>query len=64
VKINIRKFKESDAQKFQEAVLESVGHLSMWLPWCTPNYSIEDATKWVTSAANTWQTGTDYRFVN
>jgi len=63
VKINIRKFKEGDAQEFQEAVLESVEHLSMWLPWCTPNYSIEDATEWVTSAANTWQAGADYRFV-
>ncbi len=63
MKINIRKFKESDTREFQEAVLESVEHLSVWLPWCTPDYSIEDATDWVTSAADAWEAGTDYRFV-
>jgi RimJ/RimL family protein N-acetyltransferase len=63
VKINIRKFKESDAQEFQEAILESVEHLSTWLPWCTPDYSIENATDWVTSAVDTWEAGTDYRCV-
>lgn len=63
MKISIRQFRESDAQEFQEAVLESVEHLSEWLPWCTPDYSIQDATEWVTSAAKTWADGTDYRFL-
>jgi RimJ/RimL family protein N-acetyltransferase len=63
VQINIRKFKEGDAQEFQVAVLESVVHLSRWLSWCTSNYSIGDATEWVRSATDTWESGTDYRFV-
>lgn len=61
--IAIRKYKESDAREFQQAVLESVEHLARWLSWCTPAYSIEDAQVWANDAARTWSAGTDYRFV-
>jgi len=63
VDVAIRKYRETDAEQFQVAVLESVSHVSQWLPWCTPDYSIEDATQWATSAAQAWDEGTDYRFV-
>ncbi len=63
MKVSIRQYKESDAQEFQAAVLESVEHLSAWLPWCTLDYSIQDATDWANSAAQTWRDGTDYRFL-
>jgi RimJ/RimL family protein N-acetyltransferase len=63
MKIDIRRYKESDALEFQQAVLESVNHLGRWLPWCTPNYSIEDAQAWASGAAQMWSAGTDYRFV-
>ena len=43
--------------------MESVEHLSKWLPWCTPDYSISDSTEWAKSAADTWESGTDYRFI-
>ena len=63
VEVAIRQFKESDAKEFQAAVLESVEHLSKWLPWCTPDYSIQDATDWANSASQSWTAGTDYRFL-
>ena len=63
MEISIRKFKESDAQEFHSSVIESVGHISVWLPWCTPSYSLEDAKDWTTSAATVWRAGTDYRFI-
>ena len=61
--IAIRRYRASDAEAFHAAVLESTGHISAWLPWCTPDYSIEDATEWAASAARTWEEGSDYRFV-
>jgi ribosomal-protein-serine acetyltransferase len=61
--VSIRKYKESDAEAFQAAVLDSFGHLSPWMAWCTPDYSISDARAWASSAASTWRDGTDYRFV-
>lgn len=61
--IVIRRDKEADAKEFQQAVLESVEHLSRWLSWCTPTYSIEDAQAWASGAVQMWSAGTDYRFV-
>jgi len=61
--VGIRKYKESDADESQEAVLESVDHLSKWLSWCNSDYRIEDARQWASSAKRTWENGTDYRFV-
>lgn len=43
MEISIRKFRESDAEEFHAAVLESVEHVSEWLPWCTPAYSLQNA---------------------
>jgi len=63
VDVSIRKYRESDAKKFQVAVLESVEHLSEWLPWCTADYSISDAVEWARSAARSWEDGVDYRFL-
>jgi len=63
VQVGIRQYKESDADGFQEAVLESVDHVSKWLPWCHSGYRIEDAREWACSAKETWDNGTDYRFV-
>jgi RimJ/RimL family protein N-acetyltransferase len=63
VEISIRKYRERDAKEFQEAVLGSVDHLSEWLPWCTSHYSIADAVEWSKSAVQTWEGGTDYRFL-
>lgn len=63
MEIIIRKFKESDAREFEEAVLESVEHIAAWLPWCSTEYGIRDAREWARSAARTWDDGTDYRFI-
>jgi RimJ/RimL family protein N-acetyltransferase len=63
MEIAIRKFKESDAKEFHIAVLESVEHVSEWLPWCTPAYSFQNAIDWTASAEKVWEAGTDYRFI-
>ena len=47
MQIHIRPFKTSDATELQSAVLDSVGHLSPWLDWATPRYSLGDARRWV-----------------
>jgi len=49
MEVVIRKYSEGDAAGFQQVVLESVEHISRWLSWCTPDYSIDDAASWVQS---------------
>lgn len=61
--IGIRKYRETDAEAFQQAVLESVEHVSKWLPWCTKDYNINDAKSWVSTAQKNWENGSDYRFL-
>jgi len=61
--INIRKFKTGDAPELYAAVKESIEHISPWLCWCTPAYSIADAEFWVTTAESEWDAGNDFRFV-
>lgn len=63
MQIGIRRFQEKDAVDFHKAVLESVEHVSEWLPWCTTEYNLNDAKLWVSSAKETWKNGTDYRFI-
>jgi len=63
MRIGIRKYKPNDAEEFQRAVLESVEHVSKWLPWCSKDYSIEDAEEWASGAQRSWEEGTDYRFI-
>lgn len=61
--ISIRPFKVSDAEPFYDAVLESVEHVSQWLPWCSSSYSLQDAIEWADSSISTWEDGSEYRFV-
>ena len=61
--IIIRQYQTSDAKKFQQAVLDSYEHLSLWMDWCKADYSIEDAREWASSAKSTWEDGSDYRFL-
>jgi len=61
--INIRKFNAEDALELYSAVRETIAHISPWLCWCTPAYSIADAEFWVTSAESEWSAGNDFRFV-
>lgn len=43
--------------------MSSVDHLSEWLSWCTPNYSIADAVDWARSAQDNWDSGQGYAFL-
>lgn len=61
--ISIRKYKSTDATQFYQAVIESVDHVSRWLPLCTENYSFSDAQDWCNSALTAWENDTDYRFI-
>jgi RimJ/RimL family protein N-acetyltransferase len=63
MRVGIRQFKTSDADGFYEAVRESIAHISPWLPWCTTDYSKQDAELWVASADEAWASGTDFRFI-
>ena len=63
MQISIRPFKTSDDTELQSAVLESVDHLSPWLDWATPRYSLGDARRWVNESRTLWANQSAYRWI-
>lgn len=49
--ILVRTYREEDAGTLYEAARESIAEVSVWLPWCHENYSIEESREFVSSRA-------------
>ncbi|HVS82709.1 MAG TPA: GNAT family protein [Pyrinomonadaceae bacterium] len=47
--IIVRAYREEDARDLCEAARESIAEVSVWLPWCHENYSIEESQAFVRS---------------
>jgi RimJ/RimL family protein N-acetyltransferase len=62
-RVVIRPFCSEDVPLLFEAARESVRELSIWMPWCSPDYSLEDSRKFVRSRAEEWEKGEHYSFV-
>lgn len=58
--ISLRRFRLDDAESLAEAVLESVGEIGPWMPWCHPKYSIDEARTFIASAEGAWDARTGY----
>ena len=58
----IRPYREVDAIALYEAVRESVSEVSLWLPWCNQNYSIEESREFIGSRELASQRGEWYSF--
>ncbi len=61
--IIVRSFKKNDASNFHVAVLDSIQHVPLWLPWCDNNYTVEDSERWIVSAIKNMTQRTDFQFV-
>lgn len=51
----VRTYRAEDADALYEAVRESIAEVSVWLPWCHENYSIEESREFVSSRAQAAQ---------
>jgi RimJ/RimL family protein N-acetyltransferase len=60
--ILIRTYRPDDVNAVYEAVRESMAELGPWMPWCHPNYAIEETAVWVMARDEAWLKGTDYSF--
>src|SRR5882672_2311342 len=58
----VRPFRENDAGLLYEAVRESVSEVSLWLPWCHQDYSIEESREFIGSRELASQGGEWYSF--
>jgi ribosomal-protein-serine acetyltransferase len=60
--ITLRPYKTSDIDSLYEAVRESVAELSVWMPWCHSEYSIDESRAWVEKRPAQWEQGSEYDF--
>ena len=62
--ITIRTHKPSDVHPYFEAVRESIAEVSLHLPWCHQDYSIEEARAWIKKMIpRFWAQRSEYHFV-
>jgi RimJ/RimL family protein N-acetyltransferase len=59
----LRRVLPSDAESIFEAVSESVAEVSLWMPWCNADYSLEESKSWCESRDDAWKKGEEYDFV-
>jgi RimJ/RimL family protein N-acetyltransferase len=58
----LRPYRINDVARQYEAARESIAEVSVWLPWCYTDYSIEESQTWVEAQAEAWEKGTAYDF--
>ena len=60
--ITLQPYQVSDIDSLYEAVRESVSEMFEWMPWCHPEYSIEESRTWIESQPDKWEKGEEYNF--
>lgn len=61
--IQIRRYRPDDIAAVFEAVSESKPELSLWMPWCHPEYALQDAAWWVESRPQAWDSHEEKSFL-
>lgn len=60
--ISLRPHVAGDAEEIYEAVRESIRELQAWMPWCHPDYAIEETREWLAAREEARSKGTEYDF--
>ena len=56
----VRRLEPSDAPSFFAVVRASLPELTYWMPWCKPDYSLEDAEAWISFTQISWANRTQF----
>ncbi len=60
--VTLRPYQISDIDSLYEAACESIPEMFVWMPWCHPDYSIEESRTWIESQPEEWEKGIAYGF--
>ena len=58
----IRPLRIDDVPALYEAVRESLPLLCLWMPWCHPDYAIEESQTWIEKQIPAFQAGEEFTF--
>jgi RimJ/RimL family protein N-acetyltransferase len=60
--VTIRRYDAVDVLLLFEAARESSAEVSVWLPWCHSDYSMEQSLEWVLRSGKQWDDGREFHF--
>ena len=58
----IRPLRAADIDAVYEAVRESIDEVAPWLPWCHPDYSKEETSRFILSREEAWRSEEEFSF--
>jgi ribosomal-protein-serine acetyltransferase len=61
--VELRRWRETDADLCFRLVSESLEHLRPWMPWATPDYGLADAADYVRRCEAEWAAGTAFQYL-
>ena len=61
--VSLCPYRLSDVGDLYETARESIAELSVWMPWCHADFSIEESRAWIESRSEAWEKEPDYDFI-
>ncbi len=52
----------ADATRLYQAARQSIAEVFPWLPWCHPDYSLEEGRTWIEGTVQAWRDDTRFDF--
>ena len=63
MEVSIRPYRLDDVDRLFEAARESIAEVYPWLPWCHPDYKIEEAREWIAAQVEAFEQRSAFEFV-
>ena len=60
--IVVRPYRSEDIPALYEAARESIPELAAWMPWCHPDYSLDETRSCILSRDEAWKRDSEYGF--
>lgn len=58
----LQRYSLEDAPELFEAISTSVDRVYPWLPWCHPNYTLEETEAWLKTKPQRWKESKEFGF--
>lgn len=60
--VKIRRYSTDDIPLLFEAARESINEMFTWMPWCHPNYSLEESESFILFGEDAWNRKIEFAF--
>ena len=60
--VGLRPLHAHEAEVFAAAVLESIPELAPWMPWATPDYTLDQAQAWIDDTRDAFEADSKHEF--